>query len=243
MQQHVFEVFATTRVRRESVILAQVIWQDRVTRILCLILLFCSLILVGLHFVGLVNAGQNRIGGFVWNAFNLTDEANFSANFGYGLLFLAAAAFLVIALQSGSRLSLFFSTVAGFLWMDDSMEYHEKMGDHLVGWLGLQAMMGLRAQDIGELLAWAGAGLVLFTLLLLALRQMRDGDVGLLFLGLGLFALLAIVGVLADMLHIAFASEMGQLLAVVEDGGELFAMALIACFAVGLLRKAEVYFG
>lgn len=160
----------------------------------------------------------------------------------YGMSFLAATAFFCTFIETRSKLLLSLSLLMAFVWLDDAARYHERLGGHLVTAFDLQGMWGLRPQDTGELLAWSIAGSVLGLCLCAGLAGRKPGDLGVLALVAAGFAVLVACGVVGDMAHIMAPSELGGELGLVEDGGEMLAIAYIAGLALGLTRNARAYY-
>jgi hypothetical protein len=119
-----------------------------------------------------------------------------------------------------------------YLLLDDAFSIHESFGGFIATNLALAPAIGLRAQDFGELAVSLIAATVF--LIPLALFYAR---------GLGAFkevtrqllwllVALAFFGIFVDMLHVAI--NMGWkvrfLLGVVEDGGEMVVMSLMAWY-------------
>ena len=128
----------------------------------------------------------------------------------------------------------------GYSLGDDALQVHEKFGSYIATRLSFVPLLGLRAQDFGELAVSAMSGALLLTLL--AWFYVRGSDAfkqstkHLLLLLL----LVAFFGIFVDMLHTAL--KMGRtvnfLLGVVEDGGEMIAMSFVAWY-VFLLNVRE----
>jgi hypothetical protein len=121
-----------------------------------------------------------------------------------------------------------------FLLADDSMQLHENVGTWLGERYGLPAPLGLRPNDIGELLFVATAGLIMLAVVGVAAwrgtEQSRrvTRDLAMLMISL------AVVGILLDVIHvIAYFGEslLAQVLLVVEDGGEMIVMSAMTAYA------------
>lgn len=174
----------------------------------------------------------------VYGLFNLGDDRSLSESFNHGMLFFASAMFLLASYESRSRLALFLVALFAFAWLDDSAQYHERMGATLVQNLNLPPALGLRAQDFGELLAWGLAAALLSLLAIWAYRGRRSGD-GLLLRLISLpVAALLVCAVIFDMVHIVIQGDWaGRLLTVLEDGGEMLAVGAIATVALAVARN------
>ncbi|MEW6083900.1 MAG: hypothetical protein AB1607_04815 [Chloroflexota bacterium] len=113
---------------------------------------------------------------------------------------------------------------------DDSLQLHESFGRVIAGNLNVATPLNLRLQDIGELIASAIAGAVLFPLLILAYwrgsQNFRKISRDLLVF----LILLIFVGIGIDMAHEGIGAE-GMLdrlvFRVLEEGGEMTVTSLI----------------
>jgi hypothetical protein len=144
---------------------------------------------------------------------------------------------LVAFVSTRYRAYLGWATALSYLLIDDAGQIHENVG----AWLGQRyqfaAPLGLRSQDIGELLVTGAAGLVAVTIVGAALwrgsEQCRriSRDMGLLIVAL------AVVGVVVDVMHVVAyyaQSLLAQVLLVVEDGGEMIVMSALTAYAFHL---------
>lgn len=154
---------------------------------------------------------------------------------------MSAALFFLAFVELRSRMFLFAALLMAFIWFDDSAQYHERVGAALVSKHDLPALFGTRPQDFGEFLAWGFAGAILAVSLLLALARRGPGDLGALALLSLCFGLLVLFGMVADFAHVAASPDLDLLLLVVEDGGEMVAIALISGISLGLARNGEAY--
>lgn len=128
----------------------------------------------------------------------------------------------------------------GYLLCDDALQVHEKSGNYIAARLYFVPLLGLRAQDFGELAVSAMSGALLLTLLawfyVRGSGTFKRSTKHLLLLLLTV----AFFGIFVDMLHAAL--KMGRkvdlLLGVVEDGGEMIAMSFVVWY-VFLLNVRE----
>lgn len=170
---------------------------------------------------------------FVSNsAFSLAQERGYAEILQYIKEYWIALLFGVLAVRQRSVLYLGWSLLFFYLLLDDSLTIHETLGENARVRLGLQPMFNLRAKDFGEVLVSVCVGL--FFLFFLAIsyrfakgipRQTSK------YLIIMLFAL-AVFGIAVDMLHslLRFSLFWEPLLAMLEDGGEMVVMSVIAWF-------------
>ena len=128
------------------------------------------------------------------------------------------------------------------LLVDDVGRLHETVGEALVGVLGLVPVLGLRAQDVGEVLflaAWVGP------LALLGAAAYARSDAGsrsVARYAVAALAVLALFGVGVDAVHqILLGLDVYGLpsaLTVLEEGGELVVMSVIAAATVTVAEAA-----
>jgi len=196
--------------------------QDSAAVLLALLLLGDA-VFVALHLV-------NSLTPLVSNPLlNIEQDRGFAEVFQY-LKFIWIIALLgTLYIKTGRLQYLPWALMFIYLLLDDSMSIHESLGGVLASWLSLTPMLGLRAQDYGELIVTAVAALLIFPALILvywkgahSFRQFSQ-DLGLLLL------LLVFFGVGVDMLHV-LGNELGHgigfLLGTIEDGGEMLAVSL-----------------
>ena len=116
-----------------------------------------------------------------------------------------------------------------YFLFDDALKIHELGGDFIAEKLDFTPPLGLRLEDIGELVVSATAGVGLLALVMwtyksgsVVFRKISQ-DIALLIL------LMVIAGVVVDMLHSAskVGGAVGFALGVIEDGGEMLAASLI----------------
>lgn len=132
---------------------------------------------------------------------------------------------------SGVRLFLALAALFAFIALDDSLKYHENTGEILAEKLELTGALGLRADDLGDFIAWGFAGVVLAVPILLSLRQPVPhvlGVAGVFLVSLGAVAFFE-AGI--DMLH---ASTDSWLLGYLEDSGVMLpiGLAFVCAFAI-----------
>jgi len=140
--------------------------------------------------------------------------------------------FLLLFIKRRKLVYFSWALVFGYLLLDDAMKLHERLGRLLEIVLGLSPILGLRAEDIGELIAIATTGGMLLILVAVgyyfsdAARKKFSKYNFILLCGLLFF------GVFIDMLHQA-ASKIPLVsggLGILEDGGEMIVMSLIVWY-------------
>lgn len=117
-----------------------------------------------------------------------------------------------------------------YIVVDDALSIHESYGRHLTRLLSFTDSFGLRAQDFGELAVLVCVGGVFVALLAVAYRLSSEWSRGVSQDLLALLVVLAFFGVVVDMLHIVVQSHGIRGFTIIEDGGELVTMSLMAAY-------------
>lgn len=175
------------------------------------------------------------------NTIGLSLDRSLAEIINYGFAFLSSVLFFIAFLETRSLILLTASIFMGFVWFDDLMSYHEKVGSWLVRKFDLGSFLSLRPQDTGEVLAWAAAALPLLIIFLIAFVRRRAGDLGV--VGHFLAGLIGLVfcGIVVDLVHVAAPLRFNVVFELVEDGGEMLAITYIAWLSAAVCRNASSY--
>lgn len=129
---------------------------------------------------------------------------------------------------------------------DDAIQIHERLGIGLGRLLRFQPLLGLRPQDFGELLVFSAYALLILAIVVTSYRKERNSTHKVASAGLFvLLLLLMLFSVVVDALHIAANSlsspqinpaELNLIFEILEDGGELVVVSLIAGFSYLLVN-------
>lgn len=201
-------------------------------RTLLLLLLAADLAFILLHVV-YVETSLLRGRPFSLEADNGLPEA-----FQYVKQFWVALCMLALFRRTREVVYVGWTLVFAFLLLDDAFQFHEQFGKWLGEQYSLPVAFGLRPDDIGELLFASVVGGV--TVLLIGWGFWRGGadarivtrDTAL------LVVVLAALGVGVDILHVITyfkAPLLAQFLLIVEDGGEMLVVSLIAAYIFNVL--------
>ncbi len=168
---------------------------------------------------------------------HLVSNAMFSIrmDFGYAEVYQYVKEYWIVALlflaAIKTRRIIYFAWSLLFLYLllDDSLQIHEKLGAYLVNYFGFQPLFNLRAEDFGELIVSAFFGFLLFTFIgasyLFSDLVAKQISKHLFILAMSV----AFFGVIVDMLHTAI--PWGKtFIGLIEDGGEMLAMSIIAWY-------------
>jgi hypothetical protein len=202
--------------------------------LICIVAIIGPAVLAGLQYV--VHLLKSDGTAFhLHPTFRINQDNGFSENIIQAKLLLTSCLFLLNYRMTGNRLFVSMAALFAFMWFDDSLRYHEVLGQRFTEWFSLKSVAGLRPQDIGELMAWAIAGICLVPVLLWSLIRVTRDDIRFA-IPVGLcFVLIVTFGMGVDMLHIVIAPDsriMDVVLTYLEDGGEAIAITLAGAFAI-----------
>ncbi len=172
-------------------------------------------------------------------AFNISSDHGIAESFGYVQLFWAVLLLAWLGLFGRRRSYLPWALLFGYLLVDDFFGLHEAAGTALVTAAGLApeqlVFAGVRLQDVGELGFALAVGMVLLALLLWGYLRGTARTRTTYRRLLGLSLVLAVFGMLVDGLATGAGDSGLQLLHLLEDGGELFAMTAVLAYVVSLV--------
>ncbi|WP_189603566.1 hypothetical protein [Salinimicrobium marinum] len=170
-----------------------------------------------------------------------TLQLRLDMDFGYAEMFqyfqfcTSALLLTILFFRQRKGIYLIWSLFFLVLFFDDAFAFHETFGGNLVNFFNIEAALGLRAQDFGELAiaGMLGATFVLpFThALFLGERKTREVTLHLILI----VGVLVFFGVGVDMVHSLFKDLPGSgALTVIEDSGEMISGSLILCYCLCL---------
>lgn len=164
-------------------------------------------------------------------AFSLEAERGYPEFFQYIKEYWIALLLLFLAVRVRSFLYFSWSLLFFYLFLDDSLEIHERLGAYLSHQLQFIPGLGLRSEDFGEILISASVCLIFGMLIAISYRKANRIARNISKTLIQLLLALAFCGIVVDMMHVIFKDSLLEtLLVVIEDGGELIIMSLIACF-------------
>jgi hypothetical protein len=225
----------------ESTCLLRILRRDRPAAVTSAALVLGVLCLIVIYAGAGLFADRSSIAAVVVREIDLSEDRSMGEIVNYGLAFLAATLFFLTFVALRSPMFLFASLLMAFIWFDDAAGYHERVGDMLASTLDLPSVAGLRPQDLGEVMAWSAAGVCLGLLLIWSIVHRSPGDMGALALLSLCFGALVCFGIVLDLVHVVAPAEFDARLGIIEDGGEMLAVAMIAGMSLGLSRNAEAY--
>lgn len=170
-------------------------------------------------------------------AFSLEADGGLPEGFQYVKQFWIAAIMFMTARRTRLFVYLSWGAVFLFLLLDDALQLHEQAGLWLSQRYALPQISALRPEDLGELLFAAAVGAAMLVLVGPAVLRKGGAARSVSRDLIILIVLLAVLGVLVDMLHvIAYfkGSLAAQFLLIIEDGGEMVVISAIAAYAFDL---------
>ncbi len=207
---------------------------------LILILLLCTdLIFIALHTIVFQTPSLNN------PLLSLENDQGFPEVYQYIKWFWII---IMLVFISTKRRSVNYSTwglLFTYLLLDDALEIHENVGILIAGYLTFTPPLGLRLQDFGELIVTGTAGVVLLLFVLLAYLYGSQAFKKISLDMLLLIIALAFFGVIVDTVHVItyMSTQIGwkvsAVLAVIEDGGEMFVASLIVWYVFLLYIRDE----
>lgn len=179
--------------------------------------------------------------------FSLVQDSSLSEYFQYLKWLIIAILFIVISIKQSSLTYIAWTLLFLYLLFDDSLELHEKYGADFIQYINSTPPMGLRKQDVGELIVTAIAGGLLFTILAWAYLKGSEIFKNVTKEMLILIAILALFGVVIDMLGQTFGSMLDSINAskrlfdflygILEDGGEMFIGSIMLWYTYIVSRE------
>jgi hypothetical protein len=189
-----------------------------------------------LHLVGLTAA--------VSPLFNFDIDLSLPGFFGFAKWAFCIACLMVAALNQKDWALFACGLIFVGILYDDANMVHERAGLILAGKLGLLSSLGLKAEDVGQLLAFATMAVLAAMLAGLGFAAGKPFGRSILLRFLVLFGGLIPVGVGVDAVHGIAANQLTDpafeplklLLIIIEDGGELILGSACAAFSLGTAR-------
>ncbi len=127
--------------------------------------------------------------------------------------------------------------IFSYFLVDDSLQIHERIGDIISENMDFRVPLGLRVQDIGELMASLFFGIILFIPLF---YSYINGGIVFKKISNDMFILIVFLiffGVFLDVLHVSL-RDIGWtfkfILGVIEDGGEMVSVSLLVWYVLRL---------
>ncbi len=174
---------------------------------------------------------------------SITMDYSYPEYFQYLKEFLAALLLLMVARKTRNAHFYVWVFLVAYLFSDDAFRIHENAGHFVEYRTSWDSLWGLRDQDYGEFASALIAGTVFMISLAIVFKKgtafFKKPSVALLVIIL----LLAFCGIILDMLTIIALDHRGPrfeiMMAILEDGGEMFVISILVAYSYFLLRTCE----
>jgi len=173
-------------------------------------------------------------------AYRLSLETELGVAQSYGIVKTGAAVYLLVLAwrRFASPVAAMWAGALAYLAIDDALGVHESLGTAAVEGLGLRAIGPLRAQDLGELVAYVGIGVIAIGALAAAERRDRaDFPTILTSVMVPLAACFVFFAVVMDTVGGSLLPSVLEI--AVEDGGELVVLTAFFLFATVWSQQPE----
>jgi hypothetical protein len=206
---------------------------EKSAALLLSILLLGDLVFITIHLLHILTPYFNS------PSFNIEFDNGYGEKYQYLKYLVVICLFIWFCSMRRTFGLLPWALLFGYFLADDAWQMHERLGAWIGEELPFAPPFRLRRQDLGELLVTTTAGLILLPSFLAAYffgpRTLRKTFHDLLLL----LSLLMGFAVGVDMVHAAFlgSPRIEFVLGVIEDGGELIAVSLLAWYAYFLTRR------
>lgn len=213
------------------------IFNDRTASAFLVLLLCSDLLFIVLHFANaLTPLFKNPL-------LNIEQDRGYPEMYQYLKYCWMIAMLFFIAWKHRSLCYVAWGAVFTYFLVDDALMLHERIGRRIAENFSFTPPLGLRLQDFGELMVSATAGILLLTSVILVYRggsqifRKVSQDITL------LIFILAFFGVIVDMAHVAInlGGKVTFFLGVIEDGGEMLSVSLLAWYTLLLkVRRGDM---
>lgn len=198
--------------------------------------LFFIVLYVVVRAMRMAHSSPGFLGAREWR---ITEERGYPEIFNYLQTLLVVAGNIRLARLTRQLVYVTLAVVFTVVVLDDALGLHEWGGEQLVRLFSIERTPWLRAQDIGEVLAWGIIGLIVAPLVLAGLRRSSREHTA---CGIALllpFAALVVFAVGVDQLYARLhhiSRWVGVIVDAVEDGGELLSITLAATLVLAANR-------
>jgi hypothetical protein len=207
-------------------------------------------LLISIDFVFLVLAFFNKYTTYFndWR-FALTYDWGYAEIYQYLKEVYIAAAFLLFVYFRKFSGYFVWSGLFFYFFLDDAFQFHEKVGAIIAQNFNFETMFGLRAQDFGELIVYAGVGFIFFCFGILSYLKYDNFHKKVWRTLFVLIIMLVVFGVGFDMLHQVMENtnisigifRIGSLVGAMEDFGEMIVMSVIVWYTVVVYQKDKFH--
>src|SRR3990172_10722019 len=169
------------------------------------------------------------------NLFSIGQDRGYGEFFQYTKELWVAILLFLLGLRKRKFLYIIFAFLFLYFLIDDALEVHERFGAFLSDFLNFQPNLGLRAIDFGELAVSIFFGALFFFAIGITHHQSDSSARTVSKYLIILIVLLALFGVVMDMLEIIVEhAVVNPILVMIEEGGEMLVMSMITWFVFRL---------
>ena len=169
--------------------------------------------------------------------FLVDHDGGYSEYYQYLKEYWIAVALLAVFWLTKEKVYAVWGMLFLYLLLDDALQIHEAVGDAAARYWSDSGALGLRIQDFGELAVSAAVGGI-FALAVLYYYHQGGNEIRRVSQNLGLMLVaLAFFGIAIDLLYAVYFEQIRGL-ALLEDGGEMVIMSVLAYYALQLLRAS-----
>lgn len=174
------------------------------------------------------------------NLFSIGQDRGYGEFFQYTKELWVAILLFLLGLRKRKFLYIIFAFLFLYFLIDDALEVHERFGAFLSDFLNFQPNLGLRAIDFGELAVSIFFGALFFIAIGITHHQSDSSARTVSKYLIILIVLLALFGVVMDMLEIIVQhAVVNPILVMIEEGGEMLVMSMITWFVFRLDLATE----
>lgn len=174
------------------------------------------------------------------NLFSIGQDRGYGEFFQYTKELWVAILLFLLGLRKRKFLYIIFAFLFLYFLIDDALEVHERFGAFLSDFLNFQPNLGLRAIDFGELAVSVFFGALFFIAIGITHHQNVSSARTISKYLISLIVLLALFGVVMDMLGIIVQhAVVNPILVMIEEGGEMLVMSMITWFVFRLDLATE----
>lgn len=202
----------------------------------CVVLVACTIASLIGCFIAYAFAEKHHIESSLFYGhvrFSFVDQG-YPEIFGYVLELASCAIFSLYAWLSHKKHWYMWTIILLVIFFDDAFKMHESIGHIVSEGLGISPVTG-------DILGFASTGLLSAVFWVTGVRMISDqNEMCAYFVFTVYFAVLIFFGVGVDAMHGLLGENMSQtLFTLVEDGGELLMIALIALSSLGMLLRQQ----
>jgi hypothetical protein len=174
------------------------------------------------------------------NLFSIGQDRGYGEFFQYTKELWVAILLFLLGLRKRKFLYIIFAFLFLYFLIDDALEVHERFGAFLSDFLNFQPNLGLRAIDFGELAVSIFFGALFFIAIGITHHQSDSSARTISKYLIILIVLLALFGVVMDMLEVIVEhAVVNPILVMIEEGGEMLVMSMITWFVFRLDLATE----